>query len=420
MVLKLVKKIRNLKIISLVRKLIPHWTVNTFYHFPKALLAVLWYRYPAKDLKVIGVTGTDGKTTTSTLIYEILKQADFKVGLISTVSAKIGEKELSTGLHTTSPDPFSLQKILRQMVKKGLKYVVLEATSHGLAQHRLLGINFHVGVLTNISHEHLDYHKTMENYMTDKARLFKHTRFSILNKEDDSFEKIKKITSGVVVSYGFENADYTPENFSLKPSLLGRFNLLNSLAAAAAAKTFQIDKKIIKKTVKNFKGIVGRMQEINMGQDFKVFVDFAHTVNGLSQALKTLKKLPHKKLIAVFGCAGLRDFAKRPLMGRVACQHADKVVLTAEDPRTEDLAEIISQIKKGCKNKKKVLKEHDRQKAIDLAIIKLAEKGDIVGVFGKGHERSLCIGTTEYPWSDQKAVKRSLQKRLKTKRKLKK
>ncbi len=415
MIKKVWHTLRQTKAVGGIRSLIPHQAVNMLYHLPQAVLAVLWYRYPAQKLKVIGVTGTDGKTTTSTLIYNILNQAGLKTALISTVSAKIGDKELPTGLHVTSPSPWELQRLLRLIANKGFKYVVLESTSHGLAQYRLLGANFYIGVLTNITHEHLDYHKNLDNYFRDKAKLFKKTKFSVLNNQDSSFTKMKKLASGVVVTYGLEEADYTPKTFPLKPQLLGKFNLLNCLAASATARILQVDPEVIKKSIAGFSGVVGRMEEISMGQDFRVFVDFAHTINGLEQALLTLKKLPHKNLIAVFGCAGLRDFSKRPLMGKVACQYADKIVLTAEDPRTENTLKIIEQISSGCSPKKKLYHEPDRQKAIDLAIIKLAGKNDIVGIFGKGHEQSLCIGHVEYPWSDQKAVKKALKQKLKKK-----
>ena len=251
----------------------------------------------------------------------------------------------------------------------------------------------------------------MNCYLDTKARLFKSTKFSVLNKDDKSFFKIKKITRAKVITYGLKHGDYNLEKFPFKTKLPGDFNKSNCLAAIAAVKVLKVKNKIIRQAVANFKGVAGRMEEIKNGQKFRVFVDFAHTPNALKNALKTLKSFNHGNLIAVFGCAGLRDRKKRPMMGRVACQLADKVILTAEDPRTEDLDQIIDKIAAGCKNKKKILKEPDRQKAIDLAI-NLAKKGDIVGIFGKGHEQSLCFGITEYPWSDHKAVKKALKRRL--------
>ncbi|MFC1711463.1 Mur ligase family protein [Patescibacteria group bacterium] len=406
-----VRKIRNWHLIQFFRQLLPHWLVNLLYHFPKSFLAVLYYQYPAKNLTVIGVTGTDGKTSTATLIYEILKKAGKKVALVSTVSAKIGNLDLETGFHVTSPDPWKLQQLLRQIVNKEIKYVVLEATSHGLAQYRLLGCNFYLGVVTNITHEHLDYHKTFSSYLLAKAKLIKKTKYSILNNQDSSFKILGKIAQGKVISYGLKNADYSLENYSFKTSLPGEFNLLNSLAAIAVAKTLKIDDKSIKKGLILFKGVRGRMEEIKVGQNFRVFIDFAHTPNALENALKTLSKMG-SRVIAVFGCAGLRDKEKRPMMGKIACQLADIVVLTAEDPRKESILTIISDIKAGCQQKNKIIVKTDRKEAIDHTITKLAKKGDIVGFFGKGHEQSMCYGVKEQPWSEHEVIEEALKRRI--------
>lgn len=395
------------------RKLIPQRLINLGKHLPLAWLANIFYRFPSKRLTLIGVTGTDGKTTTATLIYEILKQAKFKVALISTVGAKIGEQELQTGLHVTTPNSWELQRLLRQIYDKKYSHVVLETTSHGFDQYRLWGCHFQIGVITNITHDHLDYHKTYERYLLSKAKLFRRTKISILNRDDLSFARLKKLANGTIITYGLKTGDINLQNFPFKTKLLGDYNLSNCLAAIAATKVLHIKESIIRQTIANFRGVVGRMQEIIMGQDFRVFIDFAHTPNALENALNTLNELPHRKLIAVFGSAGLRDQAKRPLMGKITSDLADKVVLTAEDPRTENVAEIINQIGSGIKNSAKVIREPDRQKAIDLAIIKLASVGDIVGIFGKGHEQSMCFGNIEYPWSDEKAVKKSLSKRMK-------
>jgi len=398
---------------KILRPFIPNKIVNTFFHLPLSSLAVLFYRYPAKNLIVIGVTGTDGKTTTATLIYEILKKAHKKVALISTVAVKFGCSKISTGLHVTSPNAWKLQKLLRLINDKGFQYLVLESTSHGLAQHRLLGSNFYIGVITNISHEHLDYHKTIVNYLKAKAKLFKKVKYSVLNKDDPFFKKLKNIANGEIITYGLKQGDYNLQNFSFQSKLLGQYNLSNCLAAISVTKTLAIKDGIIKKAIAAFKGVEGRMEKISIGQDFQVFIDFGHTPNGLKNSLKALKKIPHNHLIAVFGAAGLRDKSKRPLMGKVACGLADIVVLTAEDPRTEKVENIIKAIKSGCQKKKKVYQETDRKKAIELAIIKLAQKDDIVGIFGKGPEKSMCFGNKEYPWSDKLVVKQSLKRRLK-------
>jgi UDP-N-acetylmuramoyl-L-alanyl-D-glutamate--2,6-diaminopimelate ligase len=398
-----------------IRALIPQTAINYGKHLPLALFALGRYGFPSRQLKIIGVTGTDGKTTTVNLIYHLLKEAGFPVGMISTVSAKIGEEEIDTGFHVTSPDPQVLQQLLRKMVKKGIKYVVLEVTSHGLDQFRFLGINYEIGVLTNITREHLDYHKTFENYLKTKAKLFTQSKLVVLNKDDGSYDFLsalaEKKKSGLL-SYAIKNkADFTPTTFPFKTVLPGEYNRYNVLAAAAVASALGAKRESIRKALKDFKGIEGRMEEIETGQGFRAIVDFAHTPNALEQVLKTLKDGLGKdcRLIAVFGAAGLRDREKRPIMGEIAGKLADLVVLTAEDPRTEKVEEICEQIAAGCRRvgvEPTIIS--NRQEAIEFAI-KAAKKGDIVVVCGKGHEKSMCFGKKEYPWSDQEAIKKALK-----------
>ena len=392
-------------------------------HFLEAILALIIYRYPGRQLKVIGVTGTDGKTTTVHLIYHLLNTADKKVAFISTVGAKIGKKEIDTGFHVTTPNPWHVQKILRQLVNQKIEYVVLESTSHGLDQHRLLGCNFSIGVLTNITHEHLDYHRTFKRYLKAKAKLFKNVKIAILNRDDKHFNYLKRVAKKAqVISYGIKKkADFTPQNFKFKTSLVGEYNQYNCLAAIAITSSLGIEKKVIKKAIQSFKPVKGRMEEIKEGQKFRVIVDFAHTPNSLKQTLKTLRsQIPSKsRLITVFGCAGERDREKRPMMGKIATELADLTVLTTEDPRTEDVDEIINQIAKGCQKgggveDKTFFRVPDRQEAINFAIQKLAKKNDIVVICGKGHEKSICFGKKELPWSDQKAAKKALGVRLRS------
>lgn len=409
--------------------------LKNFIHLLQAVLANIYWQSPSRKMIVVGVTGTDGKTTTVHLIHHILKTAGKKADLISTVCAP--------GLHTTTPDPWILQKLLRKMADKGVNYVVLEATSHGLDQHRLFGVKFYASVITNVTHEHLDYHKTYENYLEAKAKLFRGVRVAVLNRDDKSYQylNVKCQKSNVkCVSYGIKHrADFTPKSFPFKTKLPGEYNQYNCLAAIALTSALGISPAKIRQAVASFGGVVGRMEEIDEGQNFKVIVDFAHTPNGLENALKTVLELKSKnfspagrqaKLIVVFGCAGLRDREKRPMMGEIAGRLADLVVLTAEDPRTEDVNEIIEQIAKGClrsgvregdwpnnwsnwsnwqKKGKWFFRIPDRRQAIRFAIQKLAKKGDIVIICGKGHERSMCFGKTEYPWSDQKEARKALK-----------
>lgn len=439
-----------------IRALFPQSVVNLLKHFPLALLAVIFYRSPAKNLRIIGVTGTDGKTTTTHLVYQILKEAKFPVALVSTLCAKIGEEEIETGFHVTSPNPFALQKLLQRIVKRGIKYLVLEVTSQGLDQNRLLGCKFLLGVITNITPEHLDYHQTFAHYLRTKAKLFKRTKFSILNKDDQSFEKLKKMIKGKIITYGCQkDADIYASDINLFPegthflyrintslqdlslkektnrycidtSLQGKYNVYNCLAAIAVGNIFKIKPAIIQKALSQFKGLPGRLEKVDFGQNFKVFLDFAHTPNALENVLSFIRGLVKGKVIVVFGCAGRRDRMKRPRMGEIAANYANFIVLTAEDPRTEDVNEIIAQISEGClrgkaqemlaidyndtyhwKGKKYFFRIPDRGEAIKFAIQKLAKKEDIVIICGKGHEKSMCFGKTEYPWSDHEAVKKA-------------
>ncbi|PIZ47670.1 UDP-N-acetylmuramoyl-L-alanyl-D-glutamate--2,6-diaminopimelate ligase, partial [Candidatus Woesebacteria bacterium CG_4_10_14_0_2_um_filter_39_14] len=336
------------------RALFPDLMVNQFKHLPLAILAVLWFRHPARRLKVIGVTGTDGKTTTATLIDDILVHWGKKAALISTVAAKIGQKEIDTGFHVTSPDAWKLQRLLRETVNQGFEYVVLEATSHGLVQNRFFGCHFKMGIVTNITHEHLDYHKTYADYLKAKAKLFDQVEAGVLNRDDQSFAFLKqklKEKKIKIISYALKNkADFTPRNFPFKTPLLGDYNQYNCLAAAAATSFLGAPKNVIKEALADFPGVKGRLEEIKNRFGFRVFIDFASTANSLKNVLIALRKIvPAKgRLIAVFGSAGLRDVQKRGLMGEMAAKYADLMVLTAEDPRTEDVNQIIEQIAQGA------------------------------------------------------------------------
>jgi UDP-N-acetylmuramoyl-L-alanyl-D-glutamate--2,6-diaminopimelate ligase len=382
--------------------------------------------YPARDLPVIGVTGTDGKTTTCTLIYEILKAAGIKTGLVTTVGAYIGDDEIDTGLHVTNPGPELLQPLLVKMKKAGITHVVLEVTSHGLDQNRVVGCNFKIGVLTNITHEHLDYHKTMVEYREAKAKLFRSTHFAVLNKDDNSFEYFsrKRKSKCKIVPYSKSNVK------DISPALFGDYNLYNIGAATAVAEIFKIQDTITKQVIKLFEGVKGRREVIKMGQKFRVIVDFAHTPNALEQMLKSLKTQKTRKLIVVFGCTGERDKEKRPMMGEIATRLADVVIITSDDTRSESQDEIYKQIISGINPKfiyttsfpppnlgggikkggivvGKVFKENDRRKAIEMAI-KMAKPGDVVLLAGKGHEKTILRGKTEIPWSDQETAREIL------------
>lgn len=383
--------------------------IKNIYHFGKALGANVLNGFPAKSLTVIGVTGTDGKTTTANLIYSILKEAGLKAALISTVSAKIGDKEYDTGFHVSTPDSLALQSYLKRAKNDGVTHLVLEVTSHSLDQHRVFGIPFAVGVLTNISREHLDYHKTMERYMLAKARLLKNSRIVVLNKDDDSFSfysgllKKKKI---LTYSLSDKNS-YTPSSINVHPDLPGDFNTYNMLAAYSATKALGIEDKIITKALEKATLPEGRY-DVVYDKDIKIIVDFAHTPRSIEQVLKTVKESTKGRVIHVFGSAGQRDMGKRPLMGKASATYADIIILTSEDPRGEKIEEINKMIRKGMSGKEKVFEISDRGEAILKAVTE-AKKGDCVIITGKGHEKSMNFGNGEEPWSDHDAVKKALQ-----------
>lgn len=374
-------------------------------------VASAWFGNPARKLKIIGVTGTDGKTTTANLIYWILTKVGKKAGLISTVSAKIADTEYETGFHVTNPEPIPLHGFLQKMVLDECEYAVIEVTSHGLDQERVYGINFDMAVLTNITHEHLDYHKTFENYAKAKAKLFNVSKLAILNSEYK--KEIEGLISSSIPKLFYDKSILGGEVLaSVEKRFSESYNVTNAAAAVTVARRLGIDDKDSALAIESFPGVTGRMEEIKNDKGIRVIVDFAHTPNALGSVLKTLKENKKKdsKLIAVFGCAGERDFAKRQMMAETSARLADISVFTAEDPRSEKVEDIIAEMLKGSgKVKGAVVKNvPDRGEAIFEAINNLSQKGDTVVICGKGHEKSMNYNGTEYPWSDKEAVNLSL------------
>jgi len=420
-------------------------------HAPKALatLAAAFYDFPARKMTVIGVTGTDGKTTTSNFIFQILKAAGFEAGMISTVSAVIGDQVLDTGFHVTTPEAPDVQRYLAQMVAAGLTHVVLEATSHGLAQDRVAACEFDIGVVTNITHEHLDYHGSYEAYREAKGRLISslaetnpksraNIRLAVLNRDDQSYEYLKSISLPPIrqISYGLSGqADLRAEriihhssglrfrivgaefSFDSETRLLGGYNVYNFLAAVGATVVgIGVDPDAARTGIAALEGIPGRMEPVDLGQDFMVIVDFAHTPNALKRALEAARAMTGGNVIAVFGSAGLRDRVKRRLMAQVSAERADLTVLTAEDPRTESLDDILAEMAAGAVSRGGVEGETfwrvpDRGEAIRFAL-SLARPGDLVMMCGKAHEQSMCFGEIEYPWDDRIATRAALAEYL--------
>jgi UDP-N-acetylmuramoyl-L-alanyl-D-glutamate--2,6-diaminopimelate ligase len=421
------------------------------------LLAAAYYDFPSRSLVVIGVTGTDGKTTTSTMIHSIMKLATGgSTGYISTLAADIGGKELDTGLHVTTPGAPQVQAYLNEMVENGLSHVVLEMTSHGLAQGRLNGVDIDAAVVTNITHEHLDYHGSWQNYRDAKASMFQMLKRSankygvkvdpdfepyapeqtipkiaIINADDAGAQTLMDIPADLRVTYGItsEDAQCRAEAITLNSDgasfrvggaqftlpLVGAFNVYNALAAIAVTRALGVNFQTIQAGLSAITGVSGRMQRIDEGQDFLAIVDFAHTPNALRVALEAARTMiePGKRVISVFGCAGLRDVEKRRMMAETTAQLADISILTAEDPRTESLEAILEMMANGCRTYNGVEGETffrvpDRGQAL-LHACQMAQPGDIVMACGKGHEQSMCFGTIEYPWDDRDALRAALK-----------
>lgn len=450
----------------------PLQKIKNFIHLLQSLIANIKYGFPARKLKIIAVTGTDGKTTSTSLLYHIFKEAGLAVAFISTIKAKIGDKEIDTGLHVTTPEPWDVPRYLQMMVKQGIKYVILESTSNGLQQNRLFGVKFTAATITNIGSDHLDYHQTWQNYAEAKFLVAKklikngslvlnadHKSSSWLkNKIEEANLKIKtswyQITDVQRFQQTFNGMTFSYLGQDFKAPLIGSYNLQNILGAILIAKNF-IDLKQIALALKSFPIPSGRMQIIQ-SIPFTVIIDFAHTPGALHEALSEVNKIrsPESKLITAFGCAGRRDKARRQ-MGAVSAELADITILTAEDPRDEDLKNVNDEILAHTKTKggelvarfanhneykqleiknvrlmineilqkgKKPVFAFDanevssREDAIDLAI-KIAEKNDIVFTTGKAHEQSLAFGNPEieYPWSEHQVVQTALRENEKLK-----
>ncbi len=390
--------------------------IKNVYHNIVALFANLTYLFPGRKLTVIGVTGTDGKTTTVNLIYHILKSSGKNVSMLTSIGASVGKREYETGFHVTTPNPFALQKFLRQAVQSGSEYFVLEVTSHALDQHRIWGVPFKIGVLTNITSEHLDYHKTFDNYLHTKEKLLIMAKIAVVNRDDGSYTLLSEAKNTKEnknwITYGFtESSDVNIKNFSFESSvMIDSFNKYNVLAAAAVAKSLGLSNEEIRSAIKTFKLPLGRVDFV-YEEEFAVLIDFAHTPNAFDQLLGSLRSQAKGRIIHVFGSAGERDHAKRPFMGETSSKHADILILTAEDPRSEDVNKIMDEIASGIKKKDaKVFKMADRKDAINAAI-EMAGKGDLVVITGKAHEKSMTYGNSDLPWDEYKVVESAIRTR---------
>lgn len=426
----------------IVKALIPRGLfriIEPYGHLAEAVFFNLLNGFPAKGLKVIGVTGTNGKTTTSFMIYTMLKEAGFKVGLMTTVAYGAGGEIRPQIQHMTNVSVPQLMKRLKWMRSKNIEWLVLETTSHALAQNRVWGIPYSLAVMTNVTHEHLDYHGSFKNYLNAKRKLFKlanHNRSGlrtgVINADDESVNLfIHDIANPV--TYGIKHGQIRAKNIKMTPAgssyraefngnsytvnckIPGSFNIYNSLAVVGVGCSLGLSQQQIEKGIAALTSVEGRMARVEAGQDFDVIVDFAHTPDSFEKLFKDLRPVAKGKLIAMFGSAGRRDEAKRAVQGELAGKYCDEVVITEEDDRDVDGLEIMDQIAEGAEKAGKVRDKdlflvHDRTEAIRFTFER-AKKGDTVLLLGKGHEKTIERADGEHPWNELEAAKKALKAR---------
>lgn len=405
-------------------------------HLGEAVIANIRYGFPGRKLRVIGVTGTNGKTTTSFMIYRMLQEAGIKTGLMTTVAYGVGEELTYPKAHMTTTQAFTLQKRLRDFAKSGAQWVVVETSSHSLAQHRVWGVPYEIAVMTNLTHDHLEYHGTFERYREAKRQLFvlankRGLRYGIANADDENhkvfIDSVKNATtyginSGEIVAKDINltsaGSTYTTrvgeDTYNIQVNIAGEFNVYNSLAAIAVGRKLGLSKEQIEQGIAALKFVEGRMNAIDEGQAFKVVVDFASTPDGFEKFFESVKPLVKGKLVAVFGSAGRRDETKRALQGAIAGKYADTVIITEEDDRDEDGAGIAEQIATGARESGKqddvsLFKIPNREEAIGFAMTQVSTADDMVVLLGKGHEKTIERADGEHPWNESEVARAALQ-----------
>ena len=388
-----------------------------------AVIVPYFYDYPARKMRIIGITGTNGKTTTSYLLKEIFTCAGLKVGLIGTIQNFIGEEKFP--VRNTTPNVIDLQKFLFKMIKSGVQVVVMEVSSHALAENRVAGVEFDTAIFTNLTQDHLDYHKTMENYLRAKTKLFdmvsrrgrKQNKTAIINIDDAASAEVLKHCLCKKITYGMENISeleiksdgmkFKLDDMNLNLHLTGLFNVYNVMAAVNTALAENIRADVIKDALENFKSVPGRFERIFADVPFEVIVDYAHTPDGVKNVLQTAAQICKGKIITVIGCGGDRDNSKRPIMGKIASDLSDVVIITSDNPRTEDPEKILDEIEAGI-DKKNYERVIDRRAAIFRAI-ELAKAGDIVLILGKGHENYQILSTGKIHFDDREIALEAIQ-----------
>lgn len=418
-------------------------------HKMRGMLAASIYGYPGRKLKIIGVTGTNGKTTTCNMIARILEKANYRVGMATTINFKIGKEEWVNTSKMTTVSPFALQKFLADCLKAGCHWVIVETTSHAIAQYRNYGLDYQIAIMTNLTHDHLDYHKTFDEYKKVKGQLFTTGKtINIINHDDEkTYEYLAQIPAKMTVSYGTDTAvtnrkgrpDILAKKIILESTgsmftvvtptsqiaidlkLPGKFNIYNALAALSVAHVLKIHLDVAKRALDELDLVPGRMEKVEMGQSFAVLIDYAHTPDALEKVYQTLTMAKRARIISVLGSCGDRDKTKRPILGALAGKFADIVIVTNEDPYTEDPAKIIEEVAGGVPRgadpkspkieNQNFFKMMDRKEAIFKAV-NMAYKDDIVLITGKGAEECMVVGAEKIPWSDRKIAKEALLKRM--------
>ncbi|MBR0480003.1 UDP-N-acetylmuramoyl-L-alanyl-D-glutamate--2,6-diaminopimelate ligase [Candidatus Saccharibacteria bacterium] len=412
---------------SLLEKLPFYNSLVLPYHFLQAILAGLRFGFPGRKLRVIAVTGTNGKTTTCFMIWKMLNESGRKTGLLTTVAYGVEKLKPELG-HMTTVDAITLNHRIAEIKKEGAKFLVLETTSHALAEFRTLGIPVEIAVFTNLTHDHLDYHKTLKNYRTAKGKLFKKAKFSILNA-DDPATKYYETLSKNYSTYGIKNGENHAENVKLaisgvkyscgdiniETNIPGEFNVYNSLAAAIVGKKLGLTSEEIENGIKSLTEVEGRMNLIDEGQPFTVIVDYAHAPDALEKVFNSLPKV-NGRIISVHGGAGRRDPSTRPIRGEILGKYSDLVIITEDDSRDEDPEKIAAGFIKGAEKAGKVLgkdliKELDRKTAIELALDS-AKKGDVVLILGKGHEKTILRADGPHDFEDLKVARDYIRQSL--------
>lgn len=386
-----------------------------------AKLACNFYNNPSKELKVVGITGTKGKTTTTYMMKSCLEAKGLKVGLIGTIEIRIGDKKLDDS-HNTTPDALDLQKLFRRMVDENVDVVVMEVSSHALEAHRVDGIDFDIAIFTNLTQEHMDFHKNFENYYNAKKKLFNMCKLALINVDSEYGMRLKGEMDCHIKTMSIEkNGDIVAKNLNiearkvtfdvesssingeLQVGIPGKFSVYNSLVAIAVANEFNLSKEEVQKGFDNLR-VPGRSELVDIGKDYTVMVDYAHSPDSLKNILEATKEYAKARIICVFGCGGDRDRTKRPMMGRVAAELSDYVVITSDNPRTEDPVEITKEVEKGiegtdCEYKVIV----DRAEAIKHAM-SIAKTDDIILIAGKGHENYQILKDRTIHFDDKEVV----------------